>query len=126
MRSVVPTVSDTKRLDSLLCGLVSPLFRNSLSFQPPPRKNRKISRIVPLFFSTRLGSGVSVWGEERLEEGVEKGVIARQGKEGRKAGKGREILKAADVSLAEPEIPISESEAGLTPRHNRSFINRGS
>lgn len=67
-----------------------------------------------------------VWGEERLEEGVEKGVIARQGKEGRKAGKGREILKAADVSLAEPEIPISESEAGLTPRHNRSFINRGS
>lgn len=123
MRSVVPTVSDTKRLDSLLCGLVSPLFRNSLSFQPPPRKNRKISRIVPLFFSTRLGSGL---GGRKVGRKEEKGVMARQGKEGRKAGKGREILKAADVSLAEPEIPISESEAGLTPRHNRSFINRGS
>lgn len=124
MRSVVPTVSDTKRLDSLLCGLVSPLFRNSLSFQPPPRKNRKISRIVPLFFSIRLGcAGL---GGRKVGRKEEKGVMARQGKEGRKAGKGREILKAADVSLAEPEIPISESEAGLTPRHNRSFINRGS
>lgn len=36
------------------------------------------------------------------------------------------ILKVVDVSLAKPEIPISESETGLTPRHNRSFINRGS
>ena len=57
LRSVVPTVSDTKRLDSLLCGLVSPLFRqcdsplkrleSSGSFKIAELKNRLPFR--PLF-----------------------------------------------------------------------------
>lgn len=93
LRSVVPTVSDTRRLDSLLCGLVSPLFRFHLEGV----------RFRATFSLSNTGIGLA-------------------GEKGRGG-----ILKVADVSLlAEPEIPISESEAGLTPRHNRSFINRGS